>query len=51
MPEKEKAVLEEALENLREAAHRVGATSNLMRSTGMREDENHHDLVHRVATA
>ena len=51
MPENEKAVLEEALENLREAAQRIGATSNLMRATGMRGNDNHHDLVHRVAAA
>ncbi len=50
MPEDEKAVFEEALENLREAAQRIRATSHLFRSTGVRDD-NHHDLVHRVASA
>ena len=51
MPEDENVVLEEALENLLEAAQRIRATSNLMRATGMREDPNYHDLVHRVASA
>ncbi len=51
MPDNEKAVLEEALENLRQAAQRIRATSNLMRSSGMREGPNHHDLAHRVAAA
>ncbi len=49
MPENEKAVLEEALDNLREAAQRIRASSNLMRASGMRDDENHHDLAYRVA--
>ena len=51
MPENEKAIFEEALENLREAAQRIRATSHLFRSTGVRDDDNHHDLVHRVASA
>ncbi len=36
---------------MRGAAQRTRATSNLLRATGMRGDENHHDLVHRVASA
>ncbi len=51
MAEDEKVVFEEALENLREAAQRIRATSNLLRATGMRDDDNHHDLVHRVSSA
>ena len=51
MPEDESAVLEEALDNLREAAQRIRAVSNRMRATGMREDPNHHDLAHRVGSA
>jgi hypothetical protein len=51
MPENEQAIFEEALENLREAAQRIRAVSNQMRATGMREDPNHHDLAHRVASA
>ncbi len=48
MAEDEKAVLEEALENLREAAQRIRAVSNRMHATGMREDTSHHDLAHHV---
>lgn len=51
MPENEQALFEEALDNLREAAQRIRAVSHLMRSTGMTEDPNYHDLVHRVASA
>ncbi|MDP9474506.1 MAG: hypothetical protein M3R38_02200 [Actinomycetota bacterium] len=51
MPENEHTIFEEALENLREAAQRIRAVSHLMRSTGMTEDPNYHDLVHRVASA
>ncbi len=51
MPDEERAVLEEALDNLREAAQRIRAVSNRLRATGMRDDDNHHDLVHRVASA
>ncbi len=51
MPEDEKAIFEEALKNLYEAAQRIRAVSHLMRSTGMTEDPNYHDLVHRVASA
>ena len=51
MPEDEQVIIEEALENLREAAQRIRAVSHLMRSTGMTEDPNYHDLAHRVASA
>lgn len=47
----EEIILEEALENLREAAQRIRAISNRMRATGMRKDPNHHDLSQRVASA
>ena len=50
-PGREAEVLEEASENLREAAQRIRATSNLMRVTGMREHPDHEDLAHRVASA
>jgi pyrroloquinoline quinone (PQQ) biosynthesis protein C len=36
---------------VRGAAQRTRATSNLLRATGIREDPNHHDLAHRVASA
>ena len=51
MAEDEKVVLEEAMDNLREAAQRIRAVSHLMRSTGMTEDPDHHDLANRVASA
>ena len=51
MPENEQAIFKEAVDNLREAAQRIRAVSHLMRSTGMTEDPNYHDLVHRVAAA
>lgn len=51
MPEDEQGFLEEAQDNLREAAQRIRAVSHLMRSTGMVEDPNYHDLVHRVTSA
>lgn len=51
MPENEQAIFEEATDNVREAAQRIGAISNQLRATGMREGENHHGLVHRVASA
>ncbi len=51
MPDDEQVILEEALENLREAAQSIRAVSKRMRATGMREDPNHHDLAHRVASA
>ena len=51
MPEDENVVLEEAVDNLHEAAQRIRAVSNLMRSTGMTEDPNYHDLAHRVTSA
>lgn len=51
MPENEQAIFEEAVDNLREAAQRIRAVSHLMRSTGMTEDPNYHDLAHRVASA
>ncbi len=46
-----RGIPEEALENLRKGAHRIGAVSNRLRATGMREDENHLDPAHRVASA
>lgn len=50
-PGHEAEVLEEALDNPREAAQRIGAVSNRMRAIGMREDLNYHDLAHRIASA
>jgi hypothetical protein len=47
----EDAVLEEAMENLKEAGLRIRATQGLMRSQGMTEGENHRDLLTRLSTA
>ena len=51
MPEDENVVLEEAVDNLHEAAQRSRAVAHLMRSTGITEDPNYHYLAHRVASA
>ncbi|MDP9457774.1 MAG: hypothetical protein M3Q60_18850 [Actinomycetota bacterium] len=49
--DREEAVLDDVLENLRESAQRIRAVSNRIRATRMREDPNHHALAHRVALA
>ena len=48
---KEDFVLEEAIANLREAAQRIRATKNLIRSQGMTQDENYRELLTRLSTA
>ena len=45
------AVLEEAMDNLKEAGQRIRATQSLMRSEGMTEGEKHRDLLTRLPTA
>jgi hypothetical protein len=47
----EDTVLEEAIENLKEAGQRIRATQSLMRSQGMTDGENHRDLLTRLSTA
>ena len=47
----EDTVLEEAMENLKEAGQRIRATHSLMRSEGMTEGENNRDLLTRLSTA
>jgi hypothetical protein len=47
----EDTVLEEAMDNLKEAGQRIGATPHLMRSEGMTDGENHRDLLTRLSTA
>jgi hypothetical protein len=47
----EDTVLEEAMDNLKEAGQRVRTTQSLMRSQGMTEGENHRDLLIRLSTA
>jgi len=45
----EESVLEEAMDNLREAAQRVRATQNLMHSQGMTQDVNYRELLMRLS--
>ena len=45
------SVLEEIQDNAREAAQRLRASLNLMRSQGMTEDGNYADLTTRLRTA
>jgi hypothetical protein len=47
----EDAVLEEVMDNLKEAGQRIRATQSLMRSEGMTEGENYCDLFTRLSTA
>jgi hypothetical protein len=47
----EHAVLEEAMDNLKEAGQRMRATQGLLRSQGMIDGENHRDLLTRLSTA
>ena len=47
----EDTILEEAMENLKEAGQRIRATQSLMRSQGMTNGENHRDLLMRLSTA
>ena len=44
-------ILEEALDNLREATQRLRATENRMLAAGMHEQPNYRDLFVRVSTA
>jgi hypothetical protein len=47
----EDTVLDEAMDNLKEAGQRIRATQSLMRSEGMTEAENYRDLLTRLSTA
>jgi predicted RNase H-like HicB family nuclease len=47
----EDTVIEEAMDNLKEAGQRIRATRSLMRSQGMAEGENYRDLLTRLSTA
>ena len=47
----EDTVLDEAMDNLKEAGQRLRATQSLMRSQGMTEGENDRDLLTRLTTA
>jgi len=46
----EDTVLEEAMDNLREAGQRIRATQSLMRSQGMSDGENCRDHLTRLST-
>jgi predicted RNase H-like HicB family nuclease len=47
----EDTVLEEALDNLKEAGQRIRTTQSLLRSQGMTDGEDHRDLLTRLSTA
>jgi hypothetical protein len=47
----EDTLLDEAMDNLKEAGQRIRATQSLMRSEGITDDENHRDLLTRLTTA
>ena len=47
----EDTVLEEAMDNLKEAGQRIRASQSLMRSQGMTDGEKHRDLLTRLSTA
>jgi hypothetical protein len=47
----EDTVLEEEMDNLKEAGRRIRATQSLMRSQGLTDGENHRDLLARLSTA
>jgi hypothetical protein len=51
MPDNEQAILEDALDNVREASQRLRATENRMLAAGMSEQPNYRDLFVRVVTA
>ena len=44
-------ILEEAMENLKEAGQRIRATQSLMRSQGMTDDGDYRELVSRLSTS
>jgi hypothetical protein len=47
----EDTVLEETMDNLKEAGQRIRATQSLMRSEGVTDSEYHRDLLTRLSTA
>jgi hypothetical protein len=47
----EDTVLEEAMDNLKEAGQRIRATQSLMRSQGMIDDGDYRELVSRLSTS
>jgi hypothetical protein len=47
----ENTVLDEAMDNLREAGQRMRATQHLLRAQGMTESEDYRELITRLSTA
>ena len=47
----EDTVLEEAMDNVKEAGGRIRATQSLMRSEGMIDDADYRELVSRLSTS
>jgi hypothetical protein len=47
----ENSILEEAMDNLREAGERLRATQHLLRAQGMTESEDYRELLTRLSTA
>jgi hypothetical protein len=51
MPDNEQAILEDALDNLREATQRLRATENRMLAADMADQPKYRDLFVRVVSA
>ena len=51
MANNEESILEEAMDNLREASQRLRATQNRMLAAGLPDKPNHRDLFVRVSSA
>jgi hypothetical protein len=47
----EDTILDEAMDNFKEAGQRIRATQSLVRSQGMTDSENYRDLLMRLSTA
>jgi hypothetical protein len=47
----EEAILDEAMDNLREATQRIRATQNRLWSAGMDNHPKYRDVTHRVSSA
>ncbi len=45
------SVLEEAMDNLREAGQRIRATQQLLRAQGMSQAEDYRELITRLSTS
>ena len=47
----DESVLDEVMDNLRQAGQRIRATQHLLRAQGMTESEDYRELVTRLSTA